>query len=659
MHEPQQRNDVAASRCAVLTGVGVAALFLVLFRASLVPGRLPADEIPASDVTFVGTVYEQAALQVREGRFPLWFHEFAGGTPLAASWMYGLLYPGWLLFAALPLGPAFAWTAALHAGFGAAGMSMFLRRRGCDAAGATTGALLFAVSEFFVGRAAFGHVNLLMPVAWLPWMLRFADGCAKGERRAVPLLALSSGAGLLAGHVQTWIVLGPLVAAFALTEAWSAADRGAALRRVAAAAGLALGICAAQIAIAGEYVALAAPVVETSEIVRKASAPASALASKFLWSWIGPAPPDGDPFDYRSDFRGIAGAWAFGLAAWAVARRAPRRWLWTGFAAAGFVAALGTRSPATAWLQDVPPFSLARVPARFLMLPLVGVSVLAGHGATSLPRAAVRWCAMATAGILAVAFGIPSVRCVPADLHRIDVRPRLPAGCAEHRVLATDDFYRCTNLEAAGLRTFRAPCPVPLRGFADLFRAPTPAVSWWCDVGAVIAPRFRAGAATPSAAEDLVGIDVRTPDAVGGARFFADAARGVPEADVLARLRSGERTLFLDASGDERSEPKSSAQSAARVAAWATDEIRVDFACDAPGRLFVSTPFYPGWACAVDGVAAPLARTNVAFTSAPIASAGRHEVVLRYEPQSFRIGGAVSLISLTIAVALLFVRRPT
>jgi hypothetical protein len=653
LESPEHRSG-SASRCALLAGVGVAALFLLLFRESLDSGRLPQDVVAPTDVTFVGVVYEQAALQIRAGRVPLWFHEFDGGAPLAASWMYGLLYPGALLFAALPLGAAFAWTAALHAGFGAAGMSMFLRRRGCDAAGATAGALLFAVSEYFVGRAVCGHVNLLMPVAWAPWILRFIDGCAKGERRAVPLLALAGGAGLLAGHVQIWIVLGPLVVAFAATEAWMSSDRGGAFRRLAAGAALALGVAAVQIAIAAEYLAHAAPVVEKPEIVWKASAPPLAVASKLLFSWVSPDP--NDVFDYRPDFRGIAGVWAFALAAWAVVRRAPRRWLWAGFAVAGLVAAIGTRSPATAWLQHVPPFSMARTPGRLLLVSLVGVSVLAGHGVSLLPRPAHAWSATAAAGALAVALGIPGVRSIPADLHGLDVRPHLAEAAASHRILTSEEFYRCTNLEAAGLRTFRGPCPIPLRAFGGLFRDPTPAIGWWCDVGAVISPKFRADAARPPTVEDLTGVDARYPEAMGGARFFADAARGVPPEEVLARMRSGERTLFLDAPDAERAAPRTDAQRPARVTAWAVDEIRVEAESDGDGWLLVSTPHYPGWTCAVDGAATPLVRANIAFCAARIPSAGRHEVVLRYEPVSFRVAGAASLVSVLVAVALLLRR---
>jgi hypothetical protein len=641
---------------ATLTGVGVAALFLVLFRESLLPGRLPADVVPASDVTYVGVVYEQAAAQVRAGRLPLWFHEFAAGNPLAAAWMYGLLYPGALLFAALPLGSAFAWTCALHVGLGAAGMTLFLRRRGCDAAGAVGGALLFAVSEYFVGRSAYGHVNLVMPVAWAPWVLRFLDGCAKGERRAAPLLAIVGGAGLLAGHVQTWVILGPLLVAFAASEAWTSADRAGAMRRMALGGALAFGVCAVQIAITGEFLARAATAVETPDLVFKASAPPLVVASKFLWGWIGPDPSP-DKFDYRPDYRGIAGLWAFGLAAWAVARRAPAWRLWTTFAVVGLVASIGMRSPLTAWLQEVPPFSLARVPARFMILPLVCVSILAGHGIALLPwKPAARLAATAAASLLAVTLGTPGVRSIEGALHSLDWTKRIPARCVEHRVLAPLDVYYWSNIQAGGVRSFNMPCYVPTRALAEFMDPPSPAIFWWLDMAANVTPTLRPDATRPYQVSDLVRVNVQEVPAMGSARFFSSAETNAPHAEVLARLRAGERTLFLDVPGAAPTRATSDAMSAASAtASWAPSEVRVAIDCDGPGWVLVSTPSYPGWTCTVDGAPTPIVRANVVLSAVAVGAAGRHEVVMRYEPDSFRIGAAVSLASLAAAVALLVV----
>jgi hypothetical protein len=638
---------------AALTGVGVAAFFLVLFRDSLLPGRLPADVVPASDVTYVGVVYEQAAAQVRAGRLPLWFHEFVVGNPLAASWMYGLLYPGALLFALLPLGPAFVWTNALHVGFGAAGMTLFLRRRGCDASGAAAGALLFAVSEYFVGRSAYGHVNLVMPVAWAPWVLRFLDGCAKGERRAAPLLALCGAAGLLAGHVQTWVILGPLLLAFAATEAWTSADRAGAMRRMALGGGLAFGICAVQIAITGEFLARAATAVETPDLVLKASAPPLVVASKFLWGWIGPDPAP-DPFDYRPDYRGIAGLWAFGLAAWAVARRAPARRLWATFAVVGLVASIGMRSPLTAWLQQVPPFSLGRVPARFMVLPLVCVSVLAGHGVSLLPwKPAARWAATAAATLLAVTLGTPGVRSISDALHALDWTRRIPAACLEHRVLAPLDVYYWSNIQAGGLRSFNMPCYVPMKSLAEFMDPPAPAMFWWLDMAANVRPTLRRDATRPYGISDLERVDVQEVPAMGSARFFASATTNAPHAEVLARLRSGERTLFLDVPGAARIDAASPEMGPPAVATWTPSRVRVAVDCGGPGWIVVSTPDYPGWTCTVDGAPTPIVRANVVLSAVAVGAAGRHEVVLVYEPESFRIGAIVSLTSLAGAIALL------
>lgn len=638
-------------RLAALVGAGAALVFLALFRDAAFFGRLPHDVVATNDVSFVGAVFEQWAAQVREGTVPLWFPEFDCGTPLAAAWMYGLLYPGLLLFVWLPLGAAWAWTAALHAALGAAGMATFLRRRGCDVPGAVAGAALFAVSEYFVGRTECGHLNLVLPVAWAPWVLVGIDACVRGERRGVPFLAFATGAGLLAGHVQMWVYLAPLAAAFGVVEAWGARDRGVVLRRLAAAAAIGLGVAAAQVAITVEFLAQAAPIAEDPAIVRAVSVPPGVLLLKLLGGFAGPAPAGGD-LDFRHEFRGIAGLWAFGLAVWGFRRGAPRRWFWLAAALLGLVAAVGTRSAATAWIQDVPPFSLARAPGRFLVVPLVAVSVLAGHGVSALPWAGLRRDAAAAAVVLlALVAGVPGVASVSRALHETDWSERLPAEFRAHRV-HSPPLYQWSNVERSGLATLRTPCYVRTRGYAELMAQPSPAIAWWLDVGAELEPLVRPGAGDTPTLEDIVRTEVAPYEAMGRARFFATAVRGVPDAAVAERLRRGERALFLDP-GDADAGADTDARAACRVVAWTPRRITVEVDSTGPGWVLVSTRRHPGWSATSGGERVQVHRGNLAFPAVRVPSAGRHVVEFVYAPASFLAGAAVSIASLAAVVILL------
>lgn len=66
----------------------------------------------------------------------------------------------------------------------------------------------------------------------------------------------------------------------------------------------------------------------------------------------------------------------------------------------------------------------------------------------------------------------------------------------------------------------------------------------------------------------------------------------------------------------------------------------------ANGLLFLGDVFYPGWNAYLDGKAAPIYRADYLFRAVEVGP-GRHTVEFRYEPLSFRIGVAISLVTLT------------
>jgi hypothetical protein len=60
------------------------------------------------------------------------------------------------------------------------------------------------------------------------------------------------------------------------------------------------------------------------------------------------------------------------------------------------------------------------------------------------------------------------------------------------------------------------------------------------------------------------------------------------------------------------------------------------------GLVVVADIYYPGWEVTVDGRRAEILRTNRAMRGVALA-AGTHRLVFRYNPQSFRVGIALSL----------------
>jgi hypothetical protein len=80
----------------------------------------------------------------------------------------------------------------------------------------------------------------------------------------------------------------------------------------------------------------------------------------------------------------------------------------------------------------------------------------------------------------------------------------------------------------------------------------------------------------------------------------------------------------------------------------------------APGWLVLTDVWYPGWTCTVDGATTEVIRGDFLFRSVHL-DAGRHEVVFRFEPNSYRRGRVISLVALAFVAGLLlvqFVSRP-
>ncbi len=69
----------------------------------------------------------------------------------------------------------------------------------------------------------------------------------------------------------------------------------------------------------------------------------------------------------------------------------------------------------------------------------------------------------------------------------------------------------------------------------------------------------------------------------------------------------------------------------------------------ADGLLLLSEIDYPGWRASVDGVLTPITRVDSVLRGVPI-SAGAHTVEMRFDPMSFKIGIAMSLVALLIFV---------
>src|SRR5262245_11169706 len=123
------------------------------------------------------------------GRLPLWMAEENSGMPLLGNPTAAVLYPGKLIFAAMPYPWAMRVYVVAHVALAFITMRALLRHWPISATGATIGAMAYA----FGGPVLFQYCNVvfLVGAAWMPLGLRSADRWIRlGERRAIGGLAV-------------------------------------------------------------------------------------------------------------------------------------------------------------------------------------------------------------------------------------------------------------------------------------------------------------------------------------------------------------------------------------------------------------------------------------------------------------------------------------
>ncbi|HVZ80951.1 MAG TPA: YfhO family protein, partial [bacterium] len=74
-------------------------------------------------------------------------------------------------------------------------------------------------------------------------------------------------------------------------------------------------------------------------------------------------------------------------------------------------------------------------------------------------------------------------------------------------------------------------------------------------------------------------------------------------------------------------------------------EAQFEVSCERPGYLVFDESFSPGWHAWVDGRPVPIFRADALFMAVPLSQGGLERVMFRYEPNSFRLGLFLSLLT--------------
>jgi hypothetical protein len=89
-----------------------------------------------------------------------------------------------------------------------------------------------------------------------------------------------------------------------------------------------------------------------------------------------------------------------------------------------------------------------------------------------------------------------------------------------------------------------------------------------------------------------------------------------------------------------------------RVQAYKNEEIALSATMNHDGYLVLSEINYPGWVAYVNGQKRPLLTGNYIFRVLPLPK-GNHDIVIRFESRSFRVGIIVSAVTLCCFALLL------
>lgn len=624
----------------------VAALLLAAVLGLLAPAWLCGATVFWGDLTYIHHPWQAfSAQELQAGRLPLWDANLYLGMPAAATMQRALFYP--------LQGPFFVFgfasgLAVFHlAHFWLAGWLtyLFLRRLRLPGSACLGGALLYALAGGVVSRAAF--INHLSTLSLLPALLLFFTG----PRRA---LAAALACAFLAGYPP--FLPGAAVMAWALALG-VCARRPADLARAAvpvwaAAAALALALCACQLLPGLELMALSrrAGGMDAAETLR------FGYSWKDLRQWVSPALIAGfDPAVdwWKTSYLGFSGfaAAAAGLLALAGRRR------WAAAAALGSVLLLilGESFAPSVWLwRHLPPLKFIRYPGNVAYLALPAAALLCAAGLARLARPwrsgaallvglellACAWTAPKLAPRSLFTTAGPLVRYLQDRLH--GTRYLLsPLALETHAGSGVVDWktrlYGLTNapfrLRAVG--NFGEPL-VPAGSYAMmdwLYRRPSAqaaaAAMPWAAASYLLTPR-------PAAARGLI------PDgellwhmgrvaAPVSTAYWLDEAAGV-------RLPSG--------LPEDWGAPPPGA--ALRVERARDDRFAVEGSAPAPGWAFVAEPRYPGWRAWLDGRLVEPEPALGAFQKVPV-PAGPFRLLFRYEPWSWLLGLALTALS---AVAL-------
>lgn len=112
------------------------------------------------------------------------------------------------------------------------------------------------------------------------------------------------------------------------------------------------------------------------------------------------------------------------------------------------------------------------------------------------------------------------------------------------------------------------------------------------------------------------------------------------------------KTIFIGEQPSIEGWRKSSKEDNVVIDKYDTSSVNLSVNSDGGGLLFLSDTYYPGWEAFINGRPTKIYQADYAFRAISV-SAGEHKITFIYRPQSFLLGGKISIISILATVILI------
>lgn len=141
-------------------------------------------------------------------QFPLWNNLFLSGMPLLPDPQSPLFYPPNLIFLFLPIDVAFIFLFILHAAIGGIGMFILSKNLGLKLTTSLFAVILYITAPKLFGYLEAGHVGLVTSFAWLPFVFIGTLKLINSPNlKSVIILALPLAA-IFYTHIPTFLIAG-------------------------------------------------------------------------------------------------------------------------------------------------------------------------------------------------------------------------------------------------------------------------------------------------------------------------------------------------------------------------------------------------------------------------------------------------------------------